>query len=263
MTRPLFALVIYFSLTLPCLAHNCLFIPGDAFFYFEIDQAEWEALQNGELSVMKYDRPEELSGFFCGYAGYENLDIGNLPDEYRTRLIEAVATMKKKYPSKVVEIDHGQPGLFGAPSGIEKKEVNKIRIFVCDKSLDFSRHRIALKYNESWPDAVVALGLGRDDFPYDFFVKSTEAVVESWRMGSDVRPLNVRLPTSGRIYFREPVKFDPAEVKFLVCPPEPLSSLCFPPRDSDLECFSVSEDGTATLTVDKSKKSKGMWIEAR
>jgi hypothetical protein len=168
MNRTFFAIVIHLSLALPCLAHNCLFIPGDAFFYFEIDQAEWEALQSGQLSVMRYDRPEELSSFFCGYAGYENLDIANLPDEYRTRLIEAVATMKKKYPTKIVEIDHGDTGSFGGPSGIEKKEVNKLRIFVCDKSLDFSRHRIALKYNESWPDAVVALGLKRDEFSVPF-----------------------------------------------------------------------------------------------
>lgn len=263
MKRTFFAIVIHLSLALPCPAHNCLFIPGDAFFYFEIDQAEWEALQSGKLSVMKYDRPEEQPGFFCGYAGYENLDIANLPGEYRTRLVEAVATMKKKYPTKIVAIDHGDSGSFGGPSGIEKKEVNKLRIFVCDKSLDFSKHRIALKYNESWPDAVVASGLKRDDFPYLFFVQSTEAIVESWRMGSDVRPLSVQLPTSGRIYFREPMKFDPAEVKFLVCPPEPLSSLCFPPRDSNLECFSVSDDGTAILTVDKSKHSKRIWIETK
>jgi hypothetical protein len=255
------AILIYFSLTLPCLAHNCLFIPGDAFFYIEIDQAEWEALQSGKLSVMKYDRPEELSFMLCGYGGYENLDIANLPDEYRTRLIEAVATMKKKYPTKIVEIDHGNPGLFGAPSGIEKKEVNKIRIFVYDKSLDFSKHRIALKYNESWPEAAVALGLKRETFHYDFFVGSSPGIVESWRMGTDVSPLSVRLPKPGRIYIKEPMKIDPAKVKFLICPPESLSSLCFPPRDSDLECLSVSEDGTATLTVDKSKKS--IWIETK
>jgi len=106
---------------------------------------------------MKYDRPEELSFMLCGYGGYENLDIAELPDEYRARLVEAIAKMKKKYPTKIVEIDHGDTGSFGGPSGIEKKEVNKLRIFVCDKSLDFSKHRIALKYNESWPDAVVAL----------------------------------------------------------------------------------------------------------
>ncbi|TWU23508.1 hypothetical protein [Novipirellula artificiosorum] len=261
MSRTFFAIVIHLSLALPCLANNSFFIPGDAFFYFEIDQAEWGALQSRKLSVMKYDRPEELSFMLCGYAGYENLDIANLPEEYWTRIVEAIATMKKKYPTKIVEIDHGETGSFGGPSGVEKKEVNKIRVFVCNKSFDFGKHRIALKYNESWPEAGVALGLRRDHFQYDFFVASAQAIVESWRMGADVRPLSVQLPTSGRIHFKEPMKFDPAEVKFLVCPPEPLSSLCFPPRDSDLKCFSVSKDGTTTLTVDKSKKS--IWTEGK
>lgn len=261
MLRTLFAIVSYFSLALPCLANNSYFIPGDAFFYFEVDQAEWKALQTGKLSVMKYDRPEELSFSFCGYAGYENLDLANLPDEYRTRLVEAIATMKKKYPSKIVEIDHGAPGFFGEPSGIEKKEVNKIRIFVCNKSFDCGKHRIALKYNESWPEAGVALGFPRDHFQYDFFVASPQAIVESWRMGAEVPPLSVQFPNSDRGYVKEPMKIDPAKVKFLVCPPEPLSSLCFPPRDSDHECFSVSKDGTKTLTVDKSRKSA--WIETR
>lgn len=260
MNQTFFALVIFFSSTLQCFGNNSFFIPGDAFFYFEIDQSEWDALQSGKLTVMKYDRPEELSFAFCGYAGYENLDIANLADEYRTRLVEAIATMKKKYPTKIVEIDHGNPGLFGAPSGIEKKEVNKIRIFVCNKSFAPAKHRIALKYNESWPEAGVALGLRRDHFRYDFFVGSSQAIVESWRMGADVRPLSIHLPT-GRIHIKEPMKLDPAEVKFLICPPESLSSLCFPPRDSDLECFSVSEDGTAKLTVDKSKKS--IWTEVK
>jgi hypothetical protein len=255
------AIVIFVSMTLPCLGNNALFIPGDAFFYSEIDQAEWDALQNGKLSVMKYDRPEELSFTLSGYAGYENLGIANLPDEYRTRLVEAIAMMKRKYPSKIVEIDHGDTGSFGGPSGIEKKEVNKIRVFVCNKSFDFGKHRIALKYNESWPEAGVALGLRKDRFRYDFFVGSAQAIVESWRMGAEVQSLSVQLPTSGRIYFKDPMKFDPAEVKFLICPPEPLSSLCFPPRDSDIECRSVSEDGIAKLTVDKSEKS--IWIETK
>ncbi|QEG42586.1 hypothetical protein [Roseimaritima ulvae] len=261
MSRTFFAIVIHLLLAFPCLANNSFFIPGDAFFYFEIDKAEWEALQSGELSVMKYDRPEELSFMFCGYAGYENLEIANLPDAYRARLVEAIVTMKKKYPSKIVEIDHGDTGSFGGPSGVEKKEVNKIRIFVYNQSFDFGKHRIALKYNESWPEAGVALGLRRDHFQYDFFVASPQAIVESWRMGAKVRPLSVQVPTSGRIHFKEPMKLDPAKVKFLVCPPKPLSSLCFPARDSDLECFSVSKAATTTLKVDSTKKS--VWTETK
>jgi hypothetical protein len=43
MSRILFVAGICFLLATPCSANNSFFIPGDAFFYFEIDQSEWKA----------------------------------------------------------------------------------------------------------------------------------------------------------------------------------------------------------------------------
>ena len=114
--------------------------------------------KSGELTIVDYDRPEEMSFTFCGYAGYKKLDLSNLSDQFRGQLIKSIASMKEKYPTKIVEIDHGEPTFFGAPSGIEKKETNKLRIFVYNRSFDFSQFRIGLKYNESWADTAVRLG---------------------------------------------------------------------------------------------------------
>ena len=261
MTRVLLSIGVYVSLALPCFANNCYFIPGDAFFYFEVDQAEWEDLESGKLSIMDYDRPEGMPFFLCGYVGYEKLDIGNLPDEYRAQLIKAVGMMKEKFPTKVIEIDHGEPNLFGAPSGIEEKEINKIRIFVHNNSFDFSKSRIALKYNESWPEFPVKLGHTKKHFRYDFFVPSAKGIAESWKMGADVNPLAVTFPDSDRGYVTIPMKIDPTKIKFLICPPTSLTSLCFPPRDIDFECFVVSQDGIVSLSNDKTRRS--VWIQTK
>ena len=52
-SRTLFVAGLWFSLATPCFANNSYFIPGDAFFYFEIDQAEWEALKSGKLTIVR------------------------------------------------------------------------------------------------------------------------------------------------------------------------------------------------------------------
>ena len=262
-SRILFVAGICFSLATPCSANNSYFIPGDAFFYFEIDQSEWEALKSGELTIVDYDRPEEMSFTLCGYAGYKKLDLSSLSSQFRGRLIKAIASMKEKYPTKIVEIDHGEPKLFGAPSGIEKKETNKIRIFVYNGSHDFSQLRIALKYNESWADTAVRLGYERDHFRYDFFVPTPQGIAESWRMGSAVSPLKVQLPDSDRGYVTEPMTIDSSKVTVLICPPVALTTLCFPPRDSKLECFAISENETFKLVNNTSKASKSVWLQSK
>ena len=263
MSRILFVAGICFLLATPCSANNSFFIPGDAFFYFEIDQSEWKALKSGELTIVDYDRPEEMSFTFCGYAGYKKLDLSSLSDQFRGQLIKSIASMKEKYPTKIVEIDHGEPKLFGAPSGIEKKETNKLRIFVYNRSFDFSQFRIGLKYNESWADTAVRLGFKRDHFRYDFFVPTPQGIAESWRMGSAVSPLKVQFPDSDRGYVTTPMRIDPSAVTFLICPPVSLTSLCFPPRDSKLECFAVSEDRQITVVNDTSKARKSIWLESK
>ncbi len=263
MTRALAAVGIVLLLASPGPAANGYFIPGDAFFYFELDQAEWKALQAGELTSVRYDRPEHLGFMFCGYAGYENLDLSNLSDEFRGHLVAAVASVKEKYPTKIVEIDHGEPKFFGDPSGIERKETNKLRVFVHNRSFDLSRFRIGLKYNESWGETVAGMGLDREDFHYGFFVPTPQGIAESWRMGSAVRPLAVQFPESDRRGFvREPLKIDPAKTTFLVCPPVSLTSLCFPPREGRLRCFAVSEDGRAEFASVTGNVRKSIWVES-
>lgn len=263
MSRILLAAGLCLLVVTPCAANNSYFIPGDAFFYFEIDQKEWKALTNGELTSVDYDRPEEMSFTLCGYAGYKTLDLSGISERFRGELIDAVSSVKKMYPTTIVEIDHGKPTFFGAPSGIEKKEINKIRVFVYNASFDLSKFRIGLKYNESWSDTAVRMGFKKDHFRYDFFVPTPEGIAESWRMGSSVAPFTVALPDSERGYVVAPMTCDPAKVQFVVCPPIPLDALCFPSRDKTIECVAVSQDGRLTLTNNTSKSRSPVWLRAK
>ncbi|MEL6109304.1 MAG: hypothetical protein AAFU85_25125 [Planctomycetota bacterium] len=243
----------------PALANNSYFTPGDAFFYSEIDQSEWGKLQDGSLTVLKYDRPEHLSFAFCGYSGCENLDIRTLPESFRKNLIDAIETMKKTYPSKTVTREDPKGGFFGAPPEKEKVERNKIRVFVYDRSFDFSKHRIALKYNEDWPRWAKDRGYQSNHFKYDFFVATPNAIAESWHHGIDVAPLQVNLPIPQRGYMEEPVVADASKIKILVAPPIKLGSLAYPVGAETHFCLVVTENSVQRLTVDFTTHPKGRW----
>lgn len=258
MNRTALAIAIFYLMASQGFANNNFFIPGDAFFYFEIEQSEWEDLKNGNLTTVNYDRPDHLPRMFCGYAGYQKLDISNLPIDYRARLIQSIEAMKESYPTEAIETDHGESKYLGSSSGIKKQQNNKIRIFVYNKTFDFSQYRLGLKYNESWPDFAVVSGHKKDLFQFDFFVDTPKGITESWRMGDDVSPLDAIIPPVGEGYIEKPIRVDPDKIKFLVAPPVSLAELCFPPRDSAIKCIAVSSDGAQSLMVDKSGRS--IWI---
>lgn len=252
--------VISLLIASPCAANNSYFIPGDAFFYCEIDQSEWSQLQSGQLNFLEYDRPEEMPVFFCGYTGYKKLDLSNLSTRCRSRLLTAVASMKKRYPSRLLELDREEHDLPDT-NGIKEKEPNKIRVFIYNRSFDYSKFRIGLKYNESWIDYATQRGFKREHFQYDFFVPTVKGITESWRMGSAVPPLNANLPSSNQGSLSNAIKIDVSQVMFLVCPPVSFESLCFPSRDSKLECYAVTESTVKTLVNDQSKPRRSIWLE--
>jgi len=82
-------------------------------------------------------------------------------------------------------------------------------------------------------------------------------------MGSAVGPLKVKFPDTNQNSLATPMKFEPSEVTFLICPPVSLTSLCFPSRDTNLECFAVSEKTFKTLVNDRSRVRKSIWLERK
>ena len=256
-----FSLILWSTLIGRCNANNNYFIPGDAFFYFEISQDEWKSFKSGSDAVWSYDRPAHLPLMLCGYAGYRNLDVSSLPADYRDRFITAVDVMKKAYPSMVKSevVDTG----FGFKE--EKPfEKNKIRVFVYNNEFDFTKHRIGLKYNESWPEMGPRFGHATQHFQFDFFINSPKAISDSWRMASSVNPLNVKLPDSNRGAVETPIRFNPESLKFLIAPPVEIESLGFPSRNADHVCYTVSKSSTQKLVLEnRSWKSKEFFPAKR
>ncbi|MEM9412917.1 MAG: hypothetical protein AAGA30_17530 [Planctomycetota bacterium] len=249
-TSGAFLLMLLFVSSFPLrgIANNNYFIPGDAFYYFEISQAEWDEFKKGSLSTWAYDRPDHLPLMLCGYAGYRNMDVSDLPNDYRKRFIEAVERMKKQFPTRVEKIQ--EDGLFNQKvrRSIEK---NQIRIFVYNKEFDFTKHRIGLKYNETWPEMGPRLGHAKEHFQFDFFVNTPKAIAESWRMGSNVKGLQVELPAVHRGVIQTPIRFNPNELKFLIAPPNSIESICYPGRKAKDICFEVTNSKLRKLVVDK------------
>ena len=240
--------VLVFSFAGPLIANNNYYLPGDAFFYFEIDQSEWEELQRDRLSSVRYDRPSHLPVAFCGYAGYLNLDLTKLSDEQWKRLKDSIREVKKAYPSKIIE----KEGFSGFGKTKTKEEINKIRIFVYNKTIDFSKHRIGLKYNESWPNWAEKIGHRREHFQFDFFVASARGITESWRMGSVVESLDAEFPPLERGKTNQAIPLDPLRHHILVAPPVSFESLAFPSKDAELECFLLTADRVTRMVPNQS-----------
>ena len=251
MNRILLAACLLLSLAASSQANNNFYIPGDAFFYFEVDQSEWQEFKSGKKSIWKYDRPDTLPQMFCGYAGYLNLDMSDLPDGYRKRLVDAIARMKSRYPTKIVEQE--VPNGFGGPPQKKQQETNQIPVFVYNQNFDFANYRIGLKYNESWPATATLFGHTQKHFQFDFFVNTPKAITESWRMGSKVDSLHVALPQATKGAVDTPISFAPDDLVVLVAPPVPVASLCFPARETKLECIVVSKQASQTLILDQGR----------
>ncbi|MEO1527159.1 MAG: hypothetical protein AAFX06_17095 [Planctomycetota bacterium] len=240
-------------------ANNTYFTPGDAFFYCEIEQAEWKRLKSGQLKVLKYDRPEYLPFAFCGYSGCEFLDISGLPASFRENVITAIEMMKEKHPTEWITQEDPNGGFFGAPPPKTKVEANKIRVFIYERSFDFSKHRIGLKYNEDWPRWAKDRGYEMNHFKYDFFISDAQAIAESWQFGVDVAPLELKLPQPQRGYVESPVAPNVAKIKFLIAPPIEINSLAYPVEATEHSCYVVTEESVQRLTVDQTKSPRGCW----
>ena len=163
--------------------------------------------------------------------------------------------MKRDYPSKIVVRKNSNNGFFGAPPAVENVEVNKIRIFVYDKSFNFSKYRIGLKYNESWRQWADDRGFELKHFKYDYFLTVGDSIADSQRLGPEVAPLRLVSPEPLRGYVETPVTLDPMQIQFLVAPPIELPELGYPDPDTEAKCFVVSDEGVRNLIVDPSTET--------
>lgn len=133
-------------------AANIYFMPGDAFFHTQLTEDRVQSLSADRGSVVfGYVLPIE-SASFGGFAGFRRLEIRDFPPE----LSENLQLVYRKLRG-----EGGRIVLTYSENGKEKtQELNGYHLFVYNKTADFGRQRIGIRYNESWrklpPEALQA-----------------------------------------------------------------------------------------------------------
>ncbi len=232
-------------------AQNMGFTPGDAFFVFALTEKVVNDLpEKGGTVTLCYETP--LVGF-GGYAGFDNLRIEGVPPQFVDNL-RRVYRDHRKSMRKIVGVDILEDGTK------RESEMNPPIAFVYNRDVDWSEQRIALKYNEDWPnlppDAFAGpgrnMGLGGDVLygraeVYQPLVKSYYAVVEDWRNAKRFAPLKVRVPKNvawGKAHepLKEPVVAQSKDVQIVVTTEEDLEDYFL--RKPDVQFYQVTAEGT-------------------
>jgi hypothetical protein len=246
---------------------NIAFMPGDAFFHAELTTAVTKGLQgNGGKVILSYSHAP-LSGGFGGYAGFERVEITNVPIRMTSALRSVYADLRQEYPEIVrVQLD--------AEGNEVNRDTSGFHLFVYNRNvkwrLEWNDQKIGIKYNEHWndlPDLAITPTEGRPSgfgrvpaIEYASFIQTYAAVVEDWRNARRFDELKVAVP-SGIPWgltgpeIMEPVSVDANDVQLVVCPDDDLKLYFAGKRD--LQFFTISVDGVKRFTWTK----KGLIAE--
>ncbi len=210
-------------------AQSLGFMPGDAYFIFLLNERLGDSLPDkGGTLELPYHMPLfALNGFF---AGFERLRIDGVTPQFVQNLRRAYRDHRRYVPKIVREDGKGT-------------EMNPPIAFVYDRSLDWSKARLCLKYNANWrhlpPEAVAGPDrnlLGKDSAAeyYVTLIKTYDGVVEDWAHAGEFKPLAVQVPKNiawgkwGRP-IKEPVVAHAKDVQIVVTTEEDLDSYFQPP----------------------------------
>ena len=181
-------------------ANNNFFLPGDAFFYTVLTEDALAEIKKSNSPIFRYQRPEHLRSFFCGYAGFEQLQVKDMSPDIKKNLAVVYRTIREGHPLQIelvpeVKVVEGDLETIEVKTGkILRREINGISMFFYNADFDADRYRLALKYNETWVEEVVAFGHRQEHVRFDFFLPQEEAVMSCWRDAKQVKPLNVIAP---------------------------------------------------------------------
>ena len=231
-------------------AQNMGFTPGDAFFVFALTEKLVKDLpEKGGTVTLCYETP--LVGF-GGYAGFDYLRIEGTPPQF-VDYLRRVYCDHRRSMRKIVAVEILEDG------SKRETEMNPPIAFVYNRDVDWPELRIALKYNEYWPDlppdAFVSpgrnMGLGEDVLygraeVYQPLVKTYDAVVEDWRNAKQFAPLKVRVPKDvawGKVHapIKEPVVAQHKDVQVVVTTEEDLEDYFL--RKPDVQFYQVTPEG--------------------
>lgn len=228
---------------------NVAFMPGDAFFHAKLTSAVVESFPaNGGKLILSYSHVP-LSGGFGGYAGFEQMEIRNVPSQM-TSALRGLYTELRRHHAKVVWIDVDAEGNEIA------REMNGFHLFVYNRDVKWRSQVIGLKYNERWTDLPPQATLPTEGSPvrfgrspmimYTSFIATYSAVVEDWKNARRFHTLKVNVPKGVPWGLPGPkitqsVSVDAADIQLIICPDDDLK-LYFK-KKRNFEFFAVDVDG--------------------
>lgn len=181
-------------------ANNNFFLPGDSFFHTVLTEAVLANIEKSKNPVFKYDRPDHLDFFLCGYAGFEQLQVNELSPAIKKNLRTLYQHLRHQYPLRIELtpeskwVRKGGEDIEVKTGKIVRRELNGFSMLFYNADFDTKRYRLGLKYNENWLEEVVAFGHSREHAQFEFFVRDEKAILSDWRDCKTVKPLDVISP---------------------------------------------------------------------
>jgi len=224
--------------------HNNYFIPGDA--YFSSALIEDIEIKGNELNLgyMRYSPTTMM----CGYFGYSNIRIYNIPDATIKNLKEILSRLDRK--------------MIYQPMVLNRKgnSIKFLPLFVYNKDFDIEKYNLRLPYNENW--SKIQIESGRDHAVYDNY-KDQNIILEDWSGSSSVDGLSVDkdLPSiKGFMGVKAPIEINGENVKFMMLVKGEVQGLAkrdiwcsFIVVDSEIKHYSYEEEYGKNKLVEKNE----------
>jgi hypothetical protein len=192
-------------------AGNIRFLPGDAYFEFQLTHDDVTKLRKGEAIRFKYVMSGP--GYFCGNAAYGLINSASFPKADVETLCSLYDEQRRSFQREV--------RIHVAPDGREVfEELNPMTVFVVARDFDVKKDLIGLRYNENWVKELRRIhGLPetstvRGDSVIQSRARNPDLVAMEWRDAELVPAL--------------PVKCDPPRISDMVALDGPAQFLLMP-----------------------------------
>lgn len=167
------------------------FLPGDAFFHTVITEKVLKRLDEDPDYAFEYDR----SHWQYTIPGYYSLSLGKQNRKLAKQIKKAYYNVRFSMRLLKLKVRGKSPNSISGDPSKEKTEfieINGPSLFFYNENYEWKKKHIALKYNENWYQELTKFGY--QNASYGAFVKTPDAIIESWRFSSVVPPLSVQLP---------------------------------------------------------------------
>jgi len=182
-------------------ANNNYFLPGDSFFHTVLTEAVLTEIEKSKSPIFQYHRPDHLDFYLCGYAGFDQLQVKEMPPSIKKHLGMLYRHLRGSHPLRIELVPETkwvrkeEAGDVEVKTGkMLRRELNGFSMFFYNADFDANRHRLGLKYNENWLEEVVAFGHSREHAQFEFFVREEKAILTDWRDCRSVKALQVIAP---------------------------------------------------------------------